>query len=47
MTFLQKPEYGSPIDAWIESSIPYAMTELSGAASELPNAKALATGSST
>jgi hypothetical protein len=45
--FLQKPEYGSPVDAWIASSIPYATTELSGAVFELPDAEASAIGSST
>jgi hypothetical protein len=45
--FLQKPEYGSPVDAWTTSSIPYATTKLSGATFELPDAEASATGSST
>jgi hypothetical protein len=45
--FFKKPEYGSLVDAWTTSSIPYATTKLSGAAPELPDAETSATGSST
>jgi hypothetical protein len=45
--FLQKPEYGSPVNAQAASSIPYAMTKLSSAALELPNAETSTTGSLT
>jgi hypothetical protein len=45
--FLQKPEYGLPVNAWTTSSIPYATTKLSGAVFKLPDAEASATGSST
>jgi hypothetical protein len=43
--FLPKLEYGSPIYAWTTSSIPYAMTDHSGAAPELPDVEASATDS--
>jgi hypothetical protein len=46
-SFLQKLEYGSPVDAWTTSSILYATTKLSGAVPELPDAETSATGSST
>jgi hypothetical protein len=45
--FLQKPKYGSPVDAWSASSITHAMTKLSGIAPEHPKAEASATGSLT
>jgi hypothetical protein len=45
--FLQKPEYGSSTNAWIASPILDAATELSGIASKLLDAEALARGSST
>jgi hypothetical protein len=47
MAFLHKPEYGSPVDAWTTSSIPYATTELLGTALELQDVETSATSSST
>jgi hypothetical protein len=39
-SFLQKPEHGSPIDAWKTSSILDAATKLPGVASEFADAEA-------
>jgi hypothetical protein len=38
--FLQKPEYGSPADAWIASPIPDAATELPGTTSKFLDVEA-------
>jgi hypothetical protein len=45
--FLQKPEYGSPVDAWTTSSIPYGTIKLSSVAPKHPDAEASPTDSST